>query len=495
MYNKSGIQKVVIAGGGTAGWMAAAALAKLIGKNIDIKLVESDEISTVGVGEATIPPLKTFHQLLKINEAEFMRFTQATFKLGINFENWKDKETEYFHSFGTTGKDCWAATFQHFWLRGRREGFEADYGEYCLELQAAKNKKFAHLKDNSLNYAYHLDAGLYAKFLRNIAEQHGVRRIEGKIHKVKLSNDSGYIESLLLADGQSIEGDLFIDCTGFRGLLIEQALHTGYENWSHWLPCDSAIAVQTEAEEAPLPYTRSVARDSGWQWKIPLQKRCGNGIVYCSRYQSNESAEEELLRNVSGKLLTEPKTIKFTTGVRRKQWNKNCVALGLSSGFIEPLESTSIHLIQRGIIRLIQLFPTAKIEQANIDEFNEQARIETEFVRDFIILHYKVTERKDSAFWQYCKNMEVPESLQRKIDLFSDSGCVFKEPWDLFAENSWIQVMLGQGITPKTYHPIADMMSEQEQTLFLNGIRASVRKTVEMLPIHAQYLKQYCPSS
>ena len=324
---KNKIQNVVIAGGGTAGWMAAAAFSKLIGKNLNITLVESDEIGTVGVGEATIPPIKTFHKLLGINEQEVMRATNATFKLGIKFENWGLKDTDYIHSFGATGKECWAGEFHHFWLHGLRKGITADFGDYCYELQAAKANKFALSNTTPINYAYHLDATLYAKYLRKFSENLGVNRIEGKIQKVNKNKDTGFISSLSLDSGDIIEGDFFIDCTGFQGLLIEQALHTGFDDWSHWLPCDRAVAVQTKTTSEPLPYTRSIAHKSGWQWKIPLQNRVGNGLVYCSKYCSDEEAIKTITDNIEGEMITEPRVIKFNTGRRRKHKSVHWVLL------------------------------------------------------------------------------------------------------------------------------------------------------------------------
>ncbi|WP_111642173.1 tryptophan halogenase family protein [Marinimicrobium alkaliphilum] len=489
-----GIKNIVIAGGGTAGWMAAASLAKLLGKHLNITLIESDAIGTVGVGEATIPTLLTLHRLLDINEQEFVAAVQGTFKLGIQFENWRGIGKDYIHSFGFTGKDCWAASFQHFWLKGAERGIVSDYGDYCTEHLAAREEKFAVLPSNGLNYAYHMDAGLYAQFLRKMAEKHGATRIEGKIDKVNLDHSSGDIRSLTLADGQTIEGDLFIDCSGFRGLLIEQALHVGYEDWRHWLPCDSAVAMQTRSVRDPLPYTRAIARESGWQWRIPLQHRVGNGLVYCSRYGSDEQAAQVLRDNVEGEAITEPRVIKFQPGIRRKAWHKNCVALGLASGFIEPLESTSIHLIQRGIIRLLQMFPQDAVCEEDINEYNRQTRFESENIRDFIILHYCVTERDDSPFWRYCRNMEIPESLAHRIELFRKTARVFKVPTELFGENSWTQVMLGQGITPQAYHPIVDMMTDQELTNFLDSIRDSVRRIVRQLPSHQPFIDRYCGS-
>ena len=419
--NNQKITKIVIAGGGTAGWMAAASLSKLLGKSIDITLVESDEIGTVGVGEAAIPTLTAFHRLLGINEQDFMKATHSTFKLGINFENWKKGDDEYMHGFGRVGKECWAGEFQHFWLHGKQNNIDFDFDHYCPEIQAAKAEKFA-LSKNGLNYSYHLDATLYAKYLRNFAEAHGVNRIEGKIVDVVKDNKTGNINSITLADGKVIEGQLFIDCTGFIGLLIEQSLHTGYEDWSHWLPCDSAVAVQTESVSAPLPYTRSIAHESGWQWRIPLQHRVGNGLVFCSKYLSDDDAKTLLTNNIEGEKINQPRVIKFKTGRRRKGWNKNCVALGLSSGFLEPLESTSIHLIMSGILRLIRLFPYEGISKSAVNEYNQQLTAELEHIRDFIILHYHATEREDTPFWQYCKNMEIPESLQQRLDLFKETG-------------------------------------------------------------------------
>jgi tryptophan halogenase len=486
------VRKVVIAGGGTAGWMAAAALAKLLGKTIEVTLVESDEIGTVGVGEATIPTLLTFHQLLQIKEQEFLAAVNGTFKLGSAFENWRDRGEDYIHSFGWTGRDCWAAGFQHFWLKGERLGITEEFGKYCPEWAAAKANKFAVLPNNGLNYAYHIDASRYAGFLRGIAAQNGARRVEGKIREVGVAEGSGFIDHLLLHDGQKIEGDLFLDCTGFRGLLIEQTLNSGYEDWSHWLPSNSAVAVQTASVGEPVPYTRSIARESGWQWRIPLQHRVGNGMVFSSKYISDDEATQQLLSNVEGERLTEPRVIKFLTGQRRRPWVKNCVAVGLASGFLEPLESTSIHLIQRSIIRLMQMFPYDGIREPDIHEFNQQMRFEVENIRDFIVLHYHVTRRRDSRFWRYCSSMEIPESLQHRIDLFRETGRVFKVPTELFGENSWIQVMLGQGLLPEQYHPIVNMMSETELQEFLQGIRSSVNRLVDQLPTHTAFIDHYC---
>ena len=492
MNTQKTLRRIVIAGGGTAGWMAAAAIARTLGTTVDVRLVESDTIGTVGVGESTIPPLVTFNRLLGINEAEFMRATQATFKLGILFDNWKDVGSRYFHSFGLTGKDHWSAGFQHFWLYGREKGHTQSYDDYCLELKAALESKFAHLPDDRVNYSYQLDATLYAKFLRQMAETDGAMRIEGKIAHVDLSTETGNIEALVLETGERIEGDLFLDCTGFRALLIEQALHVGYDDWSHYLPCDSAIALQTENVRPPVPYTRAMAHDAGWQWRIPLQHRSGNGIVFCSRYLSREAALDRLLGNVEGKVLTEPNNIKFVTGSRRKQWHRNCIAIGLAGGFMEPLESTSIHLIQRSILRLIRMLPLREISERDVTEFNSQQDQDMAQIRDFLILHYCVTERRDSPFWRQCANMTIPDSLRQKIELFRETGRVFRTNDELFAENSWVQVMMGQGIMPKAYHPIAAKLSDDELSRLFSTLRDQVKKAVASLPEHGAYVSQYC---
>jgi len=488
---KNRIKKVVVAGGGTAGWMAAALLARTIGKVVDITLVESEEIGTVGVGEATIPPLVTYLRMLKMKEQEFMAATQGTFKLGISFENWKDVGEKYIHSFGTTGTDHWSAGFVHFWMKDRERGSQAEYGDYCLELVAAEQGKFAHLPKQGLNYAFHIDATLFAGLLRKYSEELGVRRVEGKIVDVSTHPETGFVESLSLESGQVVEGDLFIDCTGFRGLLIEQTLKTGYEDWSHWLPCNSAVALQTDSTIEAIPYTRAIAHHAGWQWRIPLQHRVGNGLVYCSEYMSDDEARAYLLKSITGGHRGKPRVLKFTTGRRRKHWNKNVVALGLASGFVEPLESTSIHLIQQGMIRLLQLFPHTGIKQTDIDEYNNQSRVEIEYIRDFIILHYKVTNRADSPFWNYCRELDVPDTLAHRIELFRDTGRVFRARADLFKENSWVQVMLGQGIMPAQYHPIADVMSDDELTRFMSQIRQRIERTVAQLPRHETYVRQY----
>ena len=486
------VRRVVIAGGGTAGWMAAAVISRILGKVLDITLIESDEIGSVGVGEATIPTLMMFHQVLELNEADVMRATQASFKLGISFENWRNVNEHYIHSFGVTGTDHWTAGFQHFWHKGRQRGLASDFGDYCLELKAAQYGRFAHLPNDGLNYAYHLDATLYAKFLRTFSEGFGVKRIEGKIAQVITDPANGHVSALKLDNGALLEGDLFIDCTGFRSLLLGETMGVEYDDWSQWLFNDTAIAVQTASSGEPVPYTRSIAHGAGWQWQIPLQHRVGNGHVFSSKYMDIDEAKQILLNNLQGEPTTKPREIKFTPGQRKQSWKGNVVAVGLSSGFLEPIESTSIHLIQRNLIRLMQMFPADGICQSDVDEYNTQVHSEIAHIRDFIILHYKVTNRTDTPYWQAAKEMTVPATLQHRIDLFRETGRVFRTEGELFAESSWLQVMFGQGMMPEQHHQTADLMSDAELSKFLSGIRGGIENTVRQMPSHQAYLQQFC---
>ena len=460
------VKKVVIVGGGTAGWMSAALLKKVLGAVIDVELVESQEIGRIGVGEATIPPIRFFNQALGIDESVFLRETRATLKLAIKFENWRVPGEGYFHTFGGAGKNIGFCPFHHFWLRAKSLGDNSSLWDYDLNYLCATANKFAPIasKDPALEmqYAYHFDASLYAAFLQKYSENIGVKRTEGLIEQVVLNPDSGYVEKLLLKNGNSIQGDLFIDCSGMRGLLIQQTLNTGFEDWGHWLPCDRAIAIPSERMEKTLAYTRSIAHSAGWQWRIPLQHRNGNGIVYSSNCYSQDEAASLLLNNLDSNALGDPNFISFRTGRRLKQWNRNVVAIGLSGGFLEPLESTSIHLIQSAIVRLIKFFPNAGIDDINSAEYNRQSRIEIEQIRDFIILHYHANERNDSQFWRDLRHMEIPDSLAQKIALFEATGKIFREQDDLFLETSWLQVMLGQGIVPRDYHPLANALSRPE---------------------------------
>lgn len=490
--NGQRVNRVVIAGGGTAGWLVAAALTRLLGPLIDVTLVESDQIGTVGVGEATVPTMRTFHHLLNIDERAFMRATQSTFKLGIAFENWAQIGDRYIHSFGQLGKSNWMGDFHHIWLQAREEGLAGDLNDYCFEHQAAEAGKFATGDKIPINFAYHLDAGLYAKFLRTFSEQHGIERVEGRITEVRQQSETGFIRSLVLEDGREIEGDLFIDCTGFRGLLIEQTLKTGYEDWTHWLSTDSALAVQTRAVGPAIPYTRAIAHDAGWQWRIPLQHRVGNGLVYASAHLSDDEAHARLMANIEGETLTDPKLICYTTGRRVKAWNKNCVALGLSSGFVEPLESTSIHLIQTGITRLVQNFPFSGVTEALAERFNADAQAELEHVRDFIIAHYKLTERDDSAFWRACRDLDIPETLAERITLFREHAKAWKAQNELFQVDSWLQVMLGQRLEPEGRHHMGRLMTREQLASLMTQMRANIARGVAQLPVHQDFVNQYC---
>ena len=493
------IKDIVIAGGGTAGWMAAAALAKLLGPSWNITLIESEEIGTVGVGEATIPLINIFNQALELDENQFMRATSATFKLGIEFVNWARQGDRYIHGFGPLGPDVGLTKFHHYWLKMHPQGRAQDLEAYSINILAARANKFMRAQPELGNspladiaHAYHFDAGLYAAFLSRYAQAHGVRRVEGKIRNVSLRASNGFVDAVEMEDGLRVEGDLFIDCTGFRGLLIEQALHTGYEDWTHWLPCNRAWAVPCASVAPLIPYTRATAHTAGWQWRIPLQHRTGNGHVFCNDFISETDAADVLLGRLDGDRLADPRMLKFVTGKRKRLWNKNVVAVGLASGFMEPLESTSIHLIQNTVARLTTFFPYLGFDEADIDEFNRQSDHEFERIRDFLILHYKATERTDSDFWNYCRSMSIPDGLQLKIDLFSSNGRVFREASELFSEISWVEVFLGQRIMPRSYHPLVDTLSEERVAEFLRNVRSTIQRCVEAMPTHAHYVAEHC---
>lgn len=485
------VKRVVIAGGGTAGWIAAAALAKLLGPLLEITLVESDEIGTIGVGESTIPTARTFHELLGIEERTFLRETLSTFKLGISFEDWARQGDRYIHSFGQLGKSNWMGDFHQFWLHAREEGWGGELGDYCFELQAAKAGRFAIPEQGHINYAYHLDAGLYARFLRSLAEPLGVNRIEGKIEAVEQHSETGFLAALTLASGQRIEGDLFLDCTGFRGLLIEQTLQAGYEEWGHWLPTDSAIAVQTASVGPALPYTRAAAHQAGWQWRIPLQHRVGNGLVYASDHLADGDARALLDTRIEGEKLIEPRLIRFKAGRRRKVWDKNVIALGLASGFVEPLESTSIHLIMIAVTRLVQLFPFGGVGEGVAARFNALSRTEIEKIRDFIILHYHLNQRADGGFWDRCRTMDIPDSLAERIEAWRDGAIAWQASDDLFRVDSWVQVMLGQRMEPSSHHHMGRMIVEGELQAAFGRLASDIAKTVAQMPPHQAFLDRY----
>jgi tryptophan halogenase len=493
------IEQVVIVGGGTSGWMSAAALAKVLKGQVRITLVESDEIGTIGVGEATIPMIQRFNQVLEIDENEFLRETQGTFKLGIEFVDWGRLGERYMHGFGRIGQMLGTVPFDQYWQKLWQAGQAADLGEYCITRVAAQRNRFMRPTTEAGNsplaeiaYAFHFDASLYARYLRKYAEARGVQRIEGRVADVTLRGLSGHVDALILADGRRVAGDLFIDCSGFRGLLIEQVLKTGYEDWSHWLPCDRAVAVPCANAPELLPYTRSTARSAGWQWRIPLQHRIGNGHVFCSRFLSEDEATATLLANLDGEPLAAPRLLQFTTGMRKKAWNRNVVAVGLAGGFMEPLESTSIHLVQTAIARLLDFFPSPAFEPRDIDEFNRQSRFEFERIRDFLLLHYHLTQRDDTPFWRQCRAMEVPETLRHKMDLYRSQGRIVREGAELFAEVAWLQVMHGQGLRAASYHPLADLIDEAETVDYLQGVRDVMRQCAEVMPGHADYVAKYC---
>ncbi|MCA1713664.1 MAG: tryptophan 7-halogenase [Gammaproteobacteria bacterium] len=497
--NGNRITDIVIVGGGTAGWMTAAAMSKVLTKDYSIRLIESDEIGIVGVGEATIPMIKLFNNALDIDENDFVRRTKGSFKLGIEFVDWARIGDTYTHGFGKIGQDLGLIAFYQYWLKMYQAGKAAGLDEYSINTWAARHNKFTRAVTDRPNspladiaYAYHFDAGLYARYLREYAEARGVRRLEGKVVDSELRGEDGFVDAVLLDGGRRIQGELFIDCSGFRGLLIEQALQTGYVDWTHWLPCDRAIAVPCASSGSLTPYTRSTARAAGWQWRIPLQHRVGNGYVFSSRFLGEDEATATLLANLGGQPLAEPRVLRFVTGKRRKFWNRNVIAIGLASGFMEPLESTSIHLIQSSIARLTAFFPHAGFEQADIDEFNAHSDFEFDRIRDFLVLHYHATERDDTPFWDYCRTMDIPESLKRRMDLFRSNGRVFREANEMFAEPSWVQVMHGQRIRPQSYHPLVDLYSEDKIADYLATVRRVIDNCVQAMPTHEAFIARHC---
>ena len=492
-------RRIVIVGGGTAGWMTAAALGRFLTSGWSIALVESDEIGTIGVGEATIPSINLFNQSLGIDEPEFLAATGGTYKLGIAFDGWGKPDEAYVHAFGLVGSALGVVPFHHYWLRGRALGIAKQLGHYVLPTIAIAGNRFAHIRRPPdsvlppLPYAFHFDASLYAKFLRGFAEKLGVVRQEGKIVAVERNGESGDVDAVVLANGTRISGDLFIDCSGFRGLLIERELEAGFEDWTQWLPCDRAIAVPCARVDPLMPLTRSIARKAGWQWRIPLQHRIGNGYVFSSRRISEDEAAATLLANLDGEALAEPRTIRFVTGRRRKTWVRNVVAIGLSSGFIEPLESTSIHLIQTAITRLVDLLPAEAITDATRDDYNARAAFEMDRIRDFIILHYHANQREGEPFWDELRAMEVPETLQHKIDLFRSTARVVPSFDELFDTRAWIHVMIGQEIIPETYHPIADLLPEPRLREFLDGLERAHMLEVSRMPDHGAFVAKFGP--
>lgn len=493
------LRRIVIVGGGTAGWMAAASLAKFL-RNLkcDIQLVESEQIGTVGVGEATIPPIMNFIRVLGIDEDDLIRQTNATFKLGIRFQDWTRLGHSYFHPFGHTGFEMEGIGFPAYWMRQRLAGAAAPLEEYSLQAQAAAHNRFMRPVKapgsplEGITYALHFDAALFARYLRTYSEARGVTRVEGKVVKIDLRPEDGFIAALRLEDGRRVEGDFFIDCSGFRGLLIEEALQAGYENWQSYLPCDSAVAVPSERAGAPPSYTLATARDAGWQWRIPLQHREGNGVVYARDFLDDEAARETLLANLAGKPLADPRILRFVTGRRRETWKRNCLSLGLASGFLEPLESTSIHMVHRGLALFIQMLPDRRCEPADVARYNRMVAFEYERIRDFLVLHYATNERRDTEFWRHCAGIDWPDSLRAKIELFQSHGRIQREDTELFPEQSWLYVFTGQGLIPRRYDPLTDLLDPEKMRGALANIHDVIGRVVQTMPHHQAFIDRHC---
>jgi tryptophan 7-halogenase len=500
-FDQKPLQEIVIVGGGSAGWMTAAALSSMLDpKAVRITLVESDQIGTVGVGEATIPDIINFNHMLGISEAEFLKATNGTFKLGIEFIDWGRIGDSYVHPFGMHGVNMNGIDFHQYWLHSKAHGNPTSIQEYALSAVAAKQNKFTLPDPNPksvfshIRYAYHFDATLYAKFLRHYAEEHGVQRVEGKVINISQHPETGYISHLEMESGTAIEGELFFDCTGFAAMLLGRVMGVGYEDWSHWLPCNTAQAIPCEHHGPLTPYTRSTAKKAGWQWRIPTQNRTGNGHIYSSEFMGDDEAVAILLDGLDGQPLADPRKISFTAGHRHKFWEKNCIAIGLSAGFLEPLESTSLYLIQQGISRFIALFPDATLPAVIQGEYNRFMTQDFEQVRDFIILHYCATERDDSPFWNYCRNMSLPDSLTWKMDLFTTAGRIFRYEEELFSKDSWLAVFLGQNIMPKSYDTIVGTLPADQVTESIQSMQMAMAGAAQKMPTHAEFIARYCAS-
>lgn len=494
------IRKIVIVGGGSAGWMTAAALSSALSDGCSITLIESEEIGTIGVGEATIPPIKLFNHNLGLNESEFVRRTKGSFKLGIQLVDWAEPGRRYFHPFGTYVRAFDTVDFHHYWQRAHAEGKARSLDEYCMAWAAAAIGRFAPAVPDpngvlsTYDYAYHFDAALYAGLLREYAEKRGVVRIEGKVVDVEIESARGHVASVRLQDGRRIDGELFIDCSGFRALLIEGSLKTGFEDWTHWLPCDRALAVPCARAGDFTPYTRSTARVAGWQWRIPLQHRIGNGYVYSSRQITDDAAAATLMSSLDGAALGEPRPLRFVAGRRRKAWNRNVVAIGLSSGFLEPLESTSLHLIMIGIVRLLALFPDLDFDPLLAEQYNRINGAEVERIRDYIILHYHLNRRQDGELWRYCAAMAVPDPLQEKIDHFRRYGRLVQREWELFGNASWLALHIGQLNMPERLDPLIHYRNVDGEK-WLAAWREATMKAALSLPTHQQYIDRYCKAA
>jgi tryptophan halogenase len=496
MEQQARIRRVVILGGGTAGWMTAAALSRSFGRSVSITLLESEEIGTVGVGEATIPTIHWFNDLIGLDEAEFLRATRATFKLGIEFVDWAAPGSRYFHPFGQFGASLPGVGFHHRWLKAQAEGLELPLSDLSLAGRLAAQGRFAKPGGDgrsilsTLGYAYHFDAGLYAAYLRGLSERHGVRRIEGKMQAVERHPETGFVTALTTERGERLEGDLFVDCSGFSALLIGKAMGEVFEDWSHWLPCNSAVAVPCARTAATTPFTRSTARAAGWQWRIPLQHRTGNGYVYASRHISDDEAAATLLANLDGEALAEPRMLRFVAGMRRRAWRGNVVAIGLASGFLEPLESTSIHLIQSGIAKLLTLFPERNCDPALADRYNQLLGRDMDGIRDFLILHYHATSGRDEPLWRHCRTMTLPDTLLAREEQYRRSGRLMLDPEELFRDASWLAVLNGQGITAMGYNPLADAIDSATNRAQVQQIADVITRAAPTLPLHDTVLAE-----
>jgi len=500
------IETIVIVGGGSAGWMAAAALANGLGLGrggnpARVTLVESEEIGIVGVGEATIPPIRLFNRQIGVSEADFMVATQGSFKLGIEFVNWGTIGNRYFHPFGTYGTDFDAVPLHHWWVAARAAGETAPLDSHSMAWGLASRGRFmpptqdSRLVQSTHDYAYHFDAALYGRFLRSHSERLGVGRVEGRVVAAERDGETGHVRAILLSDGRRLEGDLFIDCSGFRGLLIEETMAAGFEDWSRWLPCDRAIAVPTRNSGEMTPYTRSTAHEAGWQWRIPLQHRTGNGHVFASSFMGEEEARRILLAHVEGELLAEPRLLSFKAGRRRQPWVSNVVAIGLAAGFLEPLESTSIHLIQTGLTRLLALFPDRNFAPHVRDEYNRITQTEWERVRDFLILHYHLNRRMDGALWQHCANMAVPDNLANRIAQFRSHGRMVSDGYELFQNPSWLAVHVGQGNLPECPDPLVAHRGFVPGAGRLQTLRSAIAEVAEAAPSHAGFIEAHCAAA
>jgi flavin-dependent dehydrogenase len=497
--NENAVRKIVIVGGGTAGWMAAAPLIQRLGRDArepcEIVLVESSEIGTIGVGEGTMPNIHSYTMALGLDHTEFLRHTKATFKLGIEFKDWGHIGNRFFHGFGEFGPSIADAPASHHWLRLHHAGGIGSHEQWSLATEMARQNRFTPPGGlqppytNSYAFAYHFDAALFASFLRDYSVQRGVQRIEGTIVDVTLRAEDGFVESVTLSDGRRIDGDLFLDCSGQRALLIEGALESGFDDWSRWLPVNRAIAMPSASASCLTPYTLSTAHAAGWTWRIPLQHRIGNGHVYCSDFMTDSEAEQVLMRTVDTEPLDAPRRLRFTTGRRRRMWMKNVVAIGLSAGFLEPLESTAIQLILSAVGRLIKLFPGRDCSEHLADEFNHLMAQQYESIRDFIILHYKINRRTDSEFWRWCRDAEIPDTLQHQIELFRSSGLIAQTDPGGFTELSYMSVLLGLGVLPERHNPMVDLLDEQAVRLHFERLRAGIQAAANAMPDHAAYIE------